>query len=167
MDIRQGKIRNINRKLIAGTLVFSLASSIIIGNNVSNYIKLERQKYENFTGVASFEKMKKCFFLEIYDNEEQTTGYYIAEKNEFFNEKGELFEYAYLNLLGRKNVFTYKVDNNVCYPQTTTKTVINEVNLEKYLYGFGMIENMYSDKDVEMLLEQMKKINFNTKVKTK
>ena len=73
MDIRQGKIRNLNRKIIAGTLVFSLASSIVIGNTVLNHVKLERQKYENFTGVASFEKMKRCFFVKVYNEQTKTT----------------------------------------------------------------------------------------------
>ena len=167
MDIRQGKIRNINRKIIAGTLVFSLASSIVIGNTVLNHIKLERQKYENFTGVASFEKLKKCFFVEIYDELNETTEYFIAEKYEIFNENVEAIKYTYFNLLDGKIFFVDGINYNLDYSQTGSKTILNEVKLEKYLYNFGMIESMYSDKDVGNLLEQMKKIDFEEKNKTK
>ena len=56
MDIRQGKIRNLNKRLFVGVLSFTLLSSAIVGYSDSNRIKFEKHRYENFTGIASFEK---------------------------------------------------------------------------------------------------------------
>lgn len=162
MDIRQGKIRNINRKIIAGALGFTMLSSAIIGYSISNDIKLERQRYENFVGVASFEKMKKCFFLEIYNKQDETTEYYIAEKKEFFNKDGDVSGYSYFDLLERKNIFIDKLDNtNVGFVEDFNKTLVNELNMEEYLYSLRKIEAMYLDEDVKDLVEQMKQISLN------
>ena len=163
MDIRQGKIRNINRKIIAGSLVFSLTMSAVIGYNVSKHIKLERQKYENFTGVVSFEKMKKCFFVEIYNKQEETMEYYIVQKYENFNKNGEIVGYSYLDLLEQKNVFIDRLANNTNFgfEEACDKTLVEELNMEEYLYSLKKIETMYSDEDIKGLIDQMKQMSSN------
>lgn len=164
MDLRQGKIRNLNKKLIAGALGITILSSAIVGCSVSNRIKLGRQRYENFVGVASFEKMRKCYFLEIYNKQEETTKYYIADKYEILNKDEKTLGFVYLDLLESKNIFVDRLDNcssGFEFVEDHNKTLVNELNMEEYLYSFREIKPMYSAEDIKNLIEQMKQISLN------
>ena len=144
MNIRIGKIDNISKKMIAGALVFTLTFSSMVGYAVSSAIESNRQKYENFEGVASFEKLKKCYFIEVMDKFGDTK-YYLAEKIEV---KGENYtSFLYLDVVNGKNILSTKMN---------TQAITKEINMGEYLSKIRNKKSMYSVDDINAIIDDLK-----------
>lgn len=154
MKIKNGRIGNINTKLTAGILAFALVSSTIVGVTTYNNIKLEQKKYESFTGVVSFERLKKCYFIGV-KNTEGNINYYIAEKNVLSNPNS----YFYLDIISGKNIFVTK--DLTHFTVDINQELVDEVKIEEYLYDFNMVERMYSEENINTILEQIKQTKNN------
>ena len=50
-------------------------------------------------------------------------------------------------------------------PNGSDRKFINEIRLEDYLYSLGMVKFYYSDDDIKIILEKMKKIENKELVK--
>lgn len=151
MDIRIGKIDNISKKMIAGALILTLTFSSMVGTVVSKTVEQKREMYSNFEGIASFDRMKKCYFIGVMDSEGETK-YYLAEKVESKSKNHTSF--LYLDILSGKNVFT--LSNPGIYNISDEQVLTMEINAGEYLSETSNKKDMYSVNDVNIIIDGLK-----------
>ena len=168
MNINQIKIRNLNRRLIAGVLTFTIAGTVIKGFDTAKYIS-NFGITRNMEVIASFDKLKECYFVEIYNLDDNSTQFYIAEKIEILDEKNENVGSLYLNLLDGRNIFVQNIPFNMLntFSIDYGKSIVNEISVEEYLNNSELVKSMYTKGDIKFLVEYIKKTNYKENKKTK
>jgi hypothetical protein len=150
MKIKQGRIKNINKKLVAGALVFVLVSVPLTGcdaisiDNI-NYVVNEQG---NMGFTVDYNTLQYCSFYRVYNNKLDKEYFTICLIDEY---NGSYFIKTY-------DIFTkeeLKISEN-------SFRAIKPVN--HYLEELGMVKESYTETELNELLELFCS---NQKVKTK
>ena len=168
MGIKKGKIRNINKKLIAGVLTISLITIPLLGCSELKVVNNSTIVQENSKNVANFNKIKNSYFIVIKNSENDMLDYYIAERiNYYEGTSNKINGHIYVNLANGINVFARRVDayygDAMSYSRSKDLVLIDEISLEDYLYNLDMIKDMYTEKDIDEILIYMKQEYLNEK----
>lgn len=152
MDIKKITIKNINKKIIAATMAFSLVTCAVTGYIAANNKNTEKTKYEKITGVAGFGLLKNCYFIGV-KNPEGNENFYIAEKVASSNSDF----YLYLDLISGENVYINK--EAFGFNKAANQILTRAVRIEDYLYDFEMVKKIYSEEDINELLQRMQQLD--------
>lgn len=137
MKLKSGNIKNINKKLIAGALVFTLVSVPFAGcDSVSidsiNYVTTEQGN--SFT--VNRETINYCSFYRVYNNKVDKEYYTIAFKDEF---NGSYFVKYY-------DIFTKE---EIKYSENSFKSIMP---VNDYLEENDMVKEVYTSAELEEIL---------------
>ena len=162
MKLKNGKIKNINKKLLTGALVFTLISTSFVACSAEgkfDYNVNEQGEYE-VSGTLDYNNLKKCCFLVIKNNTYDTNEYYITYKTTNYY-RGTITNHEYYDVLNNQLVFDTKANSS--------RNILLEENISDYLYATNNIKSTYTKEDVEEILDQLRQnyINKNNKQKAK
>ena len=141
MNIKKGKIRNINKKLIAGALVFTLVAVPLTGCQENEGFSYEINVQGEYIalGNVEYDFLKQCLFLVVENSKYDTIEYYIVKENTIF---------YYVDIFNNKTV----IDKN---REENRKILVNE-KLSDYLYATNNIKASYTVEEVKLIFEQLK-----------
>lgn len=149
MNIKKGKIKNINKKLIAGALVFTLVTVPLTG--CEGYEEFEYTTNEQGEYIASgrigYRTLKDCCFLAIENSTYSIVEYYIADEIKHNGRYSPTYS-TYEDIFSGQQIFSTKDSNN-------RKILICDV-LEDYLYASNNVKASYSIEEVEVMFEELK-----------
>lgn len=160
MKINKGKIKNINKKVLAGLLTFSLVPMIFSGceeRDQFTYSINEQGEYV-VEGNIEFDLLKNYYFIEIDNVQFQTKEFYIAERRKIAGRYGVVLGYYYIDIFTQNEVFR-KTSNGDNFDSESSRVFINELELEDYLYGLNNVKGSYTKEDVETILNSIKEMN--------
>lgn len=151
------KLKNINKKILSGTLAMTLVMVPMSGCtdfNTFDYTVNEDGQYE-VSGNIDYELLKDYEFVVIENKEYATTEYYLCKKFHTVG-RGPYSEW-YLNVFNDQQVFSTKAQEE--------RNLVYSEDLENYLYATNNIKKNYTVEDVELIFEEMKEnyINSNNK----
>lgn len=159
------KIENINKRLVAGTVICSLLPSIFTGCS-SLKIYQDDKKTNNITSeISLLDKFKRYYYVEIENTKNDEIECYVVTRSEFI--EGGKKGYSYLDLQSNKKIYDRDYESYDYYywtPDETNRKFITEIQLEDYLYDMGLIKGNLNDDDITYILEEMKKINDDKKL---
>ena len=149
MNIKSGRIRNINKKLIAGALVFTLVAVPLTG--CEEYESFEYTTSEQGEYVASgkiaYNLLKTHCFLVIENSSYDVTEYYIADEVGHYI-RGVRRNTTYADVFNNRTVFD-------CNAAGNRKILVCD-KLEDYLYATNNIKASYTVEEVKLIFEQLK-----------
>ena len=139
MKIKNGKIKNLSKKIIAGVLTFSLVGVPLTGCDA---ISIDNISYkENEQGNISFtvnrENLNYCSFYRVYNNKIDKEYYTIAFKDEFNG--SYLIKYY--------DIFTKE---EIKYSENSFRAVIS---VNDYLEGLDLTKDLYTDDELKEVLD--------------
>jgi len=150
MNIKKGKIRNINKKLIAGALVFTLVAVPLTG--------CETKTYENFkysindqgqyvaSGKIEYNLLKTHCFLVIENSTYNVTEFYIANK---INQNCSPSSTVYIDIFSDQIIFDPGTKND-------NRQMLVCDKIEDYLCATNNIKASYTVEEVKLIFEQLK-----------
>lgn len=159
-NIQKNKIKfgYINKKLIAGTLALTLLTTSLVGCSSLEYETNEKEQQSLISDIC-YEDFKELYFVVIYNKDLEFTEFYITRKFKSYMTISTVpcFDgYKYCDILTNELVFSRKGDSMDNRIEESNKTMLDEFNLDGYLYANRKVESMYTVDDVRELLEYMK-----------
>lgn len=155
MNIKSGKIKNINKKIFAGVLCLVLLTPTFVSCtttdiNEVNYSMNKDGSVIGINGTVSYDVIKECEIYKVTDKESLSTFYVIA-----------LFERGWFD--------TYLYDIFTKEDYTNRRFILNEKlkSLEYYLNEFDMVKDEYTEEELKNILDQFYDKYSNLKVKVK
>lgn len=151
---KKGIIKNINKNLLSSMLVLTLITTPLVGC-VQKEVGIKYSKANKYNGKTidniDYELLKECHFLVIKNEDNDNTEFYICD---------DVYHFP-------KNFPSYCTYNDIF----NKHELFNELNEEKeiivfrekinnYLLDYSMVKDNYTEKEVEFLLEQLKKDYF-------
>ncbi len=141
MDVRKGRINNINKKIIAGALVFALAGVPLAGCNA---VSIDDIKYstnvngdiQGIDGVVSSNTLNYCSFYTVYNN----------ETNERYCTIGLMDEWNGTYFIKYYDIFT----KEELVPAKFSFKSIKSVN--EYLNEINKIKQEYTEEELKQIL---------------
>ena len=149
MKIKQGKIENINKKIIAGALTFTLVALPLMG---CDSITIESIKNTEVSGEVvktnvNIDSLAYCFFAEVYNRKNDERYYTIVFE--------DVWNGGYL--IKRYDLFT---EEKLIPENFVIKSM---VNVKKYLAEENLIKNQYSEEELKDILNEFVLKQENTK----
>lgn len=177
MNLKKGRINNINKKLIAGALTMTLVMVPMSGcarpNSIDEhytgfeYTVSEDGRYEA-TGKIDYQLLKDYEFVVIENKTYDVTEYYIC-KYIFVNNSD--FDFANFGDQVYTDIYNNQIIFKIMHPVDNAKRMIYSEKLENYFYATNNIKKNYTVEDVELIFSEMKenylKQNGKQKVKEK
>lgn len=149
MKIKNGKIKNINKKLISGALVFTLVMVPLTG--CEGYEKFEYTTNEQGEYVASgridYELLSGYYFLVIENSTYNVVEYYIADEIKHTGVYSPTYS-TYEDIFSGQQIFTTK--------DSDSRKILICDDLEDYLYASNNVKASYSIEEVEAMFEELK-----------
>lgn len=140
MKIKNGIIKNINTKLLAGTLVLTLLTTGLAGcTSIEDikYTKNESGYIQGIDGTVSYETLKSCDFYKVKNNIIQEEYYTILLYDFNFWDKNRLYDVFTKQDLTEGN-FNFEAIDRV----------------ENYLISFNMVKEEYTEEDLKEILNK-------------
>ena len=154
MKFSKGVVKNINKKLLTGTLILTLVTTPLTGCSSSTmdcnrfeYSVNEQGEYD-VSGTVDYEVLKEYYFLVVENSSYNTTEFYICYKD-FHHRKYQQSYNTYYNIFNNQEIFDESLEDN--------RTILFSGKLEDYLFAYNKIKANYKKEDVEQILEEMKK----------
>lgn len=145
MQFNGGKINNINKKLIACTLVFTFVTAPLVG------CKSDRTEYKLNKQIVSnkfdYESLKEYYFLVIENSTYDVNEYYIVYKTKHYPSHGSSY-ITYNNAFSDEVVFNTE--------NSEAREILVCDRIEDYLLGTNNIKTSYAKEDIKILLNQLK-----------
>lgn len=141
MNLKKGKVNNINKKLIASLAALTLVTTGLTGcSNVAiediNYVVNSEDGTKSISGTVSYETLKYCGFYKVYNNKTDERYYTIALQDEY---NGSYMVKYY-------DIFTGEQLNYSDYAFKSIDTV------ERYLVDLNMVKDKYTKEELQELL---------------
>lgn len=150
MKLNNIKIKNINKKLLAGALSFTLLTTGLVGCSTDmsdfNYNVNEQGEYE-ISGTIDYNLLKNYYFIVIENTNYDTTEYYICKKISTGGVVGPSQAIFY-------NIFS-EYDDVYSDGTSATRKLLFEDMVANYLYATNNIKANYTKEDVEQILQGM------------
>jgi len=167
MKLKNGKIKNINKKLLTGALVFTLIStSFVACSDESRFdYSVNKQGEYEVSGTLDYNIFENCYFIVIENIAYDTNEYYITYRSTNYY-RATPISHKYTNVLNNQLVINAEIDS----PEIDgSRNILSEENISDYLYATNNIKGTYTKEDVEEILEQLRQnyINKNNKQKVK
>lgn len=160
-------IKYINKRYAVISVALSLFPSVLTGCTSYGFKYKENSNDEIVAeGTISYDYLKKCYYVEIEDQDYDKTEYYITRRS-IPIVACEDIKCIYEDIVTGKEIFWGKETDSNCYiliDVSTNRKIINEIKVEDYLYGSDFIKNSYTVEDVKTILDEMKKIEENKKL---
>lgn len=153
MNIKNGRINNINKKLIATALAFTLVAIPLTGCAESENFEYSTNEQGQYvaSGNVEYDFLKQCSFLVVENSKYNTIEYYIVKENTIF---------YYSDIFNDKNVIRQNGEEN--------RKILVCDQLGDYLYATNNIKANYTKEEVELILSQLKEEYLkNEKIKVK
>lgn len=150
MKFGKGTIKNINKKLIAGTLAMTLVMVPMFGCTNEQYTKFEYCVNEHggytYSGVLLYSTIKdyKVVVLEKNDN----YSIYIVSAVDGSDISKNNYRKEFYNIFGGNCIYDIQKDTDL--------NVVSEELLSDYLVVYDKVQNSYSAEEIEEILEQIK-----------
>lgn len=150
MKIKNGKIKNISKKLVAGVLTFALVGAPLTGCDAISIdnIKYVSNEQGNMDFTIDYKTLEYCSFYKVYNNKLDKEYYTIGLRDEY---NGSYFIKVY-------DIFTKE---EIMISDGTFRS-IKQVN--HYLEELDMTKDLYTDDELKEVLETF---CANQKIKTK
>lgn len=161
VNITNSKIKNINKKIVAGALVFSLATVPLTGcvkNETFEYTVNEQGEYVA-SGKIEYNLIKTHCFLVIENSDYDAIEYYIVDEIKNYARQHELIGVSYIDIFNNQVVFDTRANGN--------RKILVCNKLEDYLYATNSIKASYTKEEVEIIFEQLKEDYIKENVKQK
>lgn len=152
MRFSKGNLNNVNKKLLAGSLVLIMLGSSFTGCsdkeiNTFEYTINEQGQYEA-TGIIDYSELVNYCFLVIENCDYNTLEYYISKETSHYARYVGSW-HTYRNLFTDQEVFN---DNET----DSTRKILYCEKLENYLYATNNVKANYAKEEVEQIFEEMK-----------
>lgn len=139
MNLKKGKVKNINKKIIAGVLTFALVTIPLTGCDA---VSLDNISYStNDQGDLNFsinsETLKYCSIYRVYNNKLNKEYYTI----------GFMDEYNGSYLIKYYDIFTKE---EIKYSENAFNSIIS---VNDYLKEIGMEKESYTDVELKEILD--------------
>lgn len=148
MKINKGIIENVNKKLLAEVLIFTLSTTPLVG--CSNSLKYEKNKQGELVCINkvkhSFVEDYKVVVFEI-DGKQSIFIAEVLETNSFSG-RGT-YRKEYYNIFGGQLIYSSLNDD-------TNLKIIEEEYLMSYLIKYDKVKSEYSEDDLKEILELIK-----------
>ena len=158
MKFSKGKIGNVNKKLLVGSLVLTMLVTPLTGCSVGytnfDYSVNEQGVYE-VSGIIDYELLKDYYFLVIENSNYNATEFYICERVTYYRNNRPV-GYNYKDVFNNKSVFA-----NENKDVEHVREIVFSDSVENYLYATKNIKANYTKEDVEKILEGMKESYLN------
>lgn len=151
MKIKNGVVKNINKKILSGAVALTLLTVSLTGCTSQKYQKFEYSVNEQgeyqVNGTIDYELLKNCWFLVIDNPKYNIKEFYICDGIYHWAKYSEDC-YSYANIFNNQEVFNPKKDGN--------RSIIFSTKVDEFLLAYNNVKANYTKEDIEQLLEQMK-----------
>lgn len=153
MEIKKGKVNNINKRILIGTITLALVNGSFVGcSSVQSFQYSTNEQGEIVTeGTTDYNYLKECYFIVVENPDYEMTEFYIASKVQRYYSHLPVSDTYYYSVLNGKEVYS-TVDN-----AESNRTLKFETKLDDYLFSMNEIKSTYTKEDVEIILDQMEK----------
>ena len=153
MKINKGTIRNINKKLISGLLIVSLAAPLAgcdSKENTGSYSWLEYKKDDSgafvCNDVMTYEQIRDTKVIELgFDGRQTVYLAYLIDYSTALSNRSR----TYYNVFGGQILYVKPDDD-------TELTILYEANLVDYLVSYDKVQDTYKEEELKKILEQIK-----------
>ena len=150
MNIKSGKIRNINKKLVAGMLTFALVMVPLTGCETKTYENfkdsINEQGHYVASGKIEYNLLKSHCFLVIENSTYNVTEFYIANE---INQNCSPSSTIYIDIFSDQIIFDF-------VPKNDNRQMLVCDKIEDYLCATNNIKASYTVEEVRLILEQLK-----------
>ena len=138
------KLKSINTKILAGTLVFTLFSAPLVGCNGSE-LKYEKDSSGNAVCVQNI----KYYYLKEYKvlvlGKGEELFFYIVKSNSVEDQDNQESYVGYYDVFGGNLISSDHEENGF--------KIVTLYELNAYLISYNLIKEQYSEHDLKKLLE--------------
>lgn len=145
MKFSKGKIRNVNKKILSGAIVLTIASTSLTGCNNKNRKINFGSGFKNDTstvyyyGHIGYDRISKCRIIgiEVFDNTEFFFTYYVPNE-------------GYYNIFGDEKIYNDPDNDN------GNRTKVIDISAIDYLVYYNEVLSNYAPDDINRVLEKVK-----------